>query len=670
MKEGFDERLREERREYRLSRMDAEAVLRRVRGLPKGEREAVEEKLRRIAALARSLGQDFDLKLEPGEEWRYDFETNTIQVPLSEVREKPAEYLLACAIHEAGHRRISRATDRWFFRRESRRLLFNGVEDPRANNWMMREYAGVREHYFLPFYKETLPSDPASPLLWSFPFLLPHVQFVIGLIHRWAHGEDHPLIAGDDEAIRALIEALGDRGDPRMLPAEVLGELERRAKVDEKVREALEKAWPIAREIWKILPESDNPNEREIWEAAQEAARRIREELWPIYEELLEEAIALVEEGLRRGTIRIDEEGLPGGLSVEDLPEWARELVEGASRSERIEDLPPEESSRLARALVEAASKRVADVLEPRVERPDLERTREVSGEGEFDIPELVLEPPPSRLESFVAWEAERVRAEQEFRRYARRTASPYGRYLAEVAGLVDELAGFLEAILKPNLCARKEGFFRSGTSIHIPKYLQERGSGSPDRAIFLRRTKPAKRDYRFSLLLDESGSMRDGRKDFNAICAVVLFLEVLERLRIDFEIAGFHSTHLVHKEFGRGLSASDKEELIAEIERMMGGGATHDVEAIELALDRMKQEPAREKFILVVTDGMGNGPGSMPEAIARAEEEGVHLVGIGVGEGTGYVREQYEDHMVVNDVGDLPVALAAKLERLILFGV
>ena len=93
-------------------------------------------------------------------------------------------------------------------------------------------------------------------------------------------------------------------------------------------------------------------------------------------------------------------------------------------------------------------------------------------------------------------------------------------------------------------------------------------------------------------------------------------------------------------------------------------------MEAIHLALNRIGEEPAEEKVIPVITDGAGNGPGSMPEAIARAQAEEVRLIGIGVGEGTEYVKEQYDEYMLVGDIRDLPTALAAKLEQILIVSV
>ena len=238
---------------------------------------------------------------------------------------------------------------------------------------------------------------------------------------------------------------------------------------------------------------------------------------------------------------------------------------------------------------------------------------------------------------------------------------------LDEVAPLIEEMAGFLESVFQPDTAPRKAGYFHTGTSIHVPRLMQRRGSGSPQRDVFLRRIVPSRRDYRFSLLLDESGSMRQNGRAERAICTTVLFAEVLERLRIPFEVAGFHSAQIVHKTYQEQLGEPQKTHLVQEIHRAMGGGSTHDVKAVKEALDRMEEEAGSERFILVVTDGAGNGPGKMSEAIDRALAGGVRLVGIGVGEGVEHVKRQYTEHVTVDRVRDLPTAVANRLEKLLL---
>jgi hypothetical protein len=621
-----DQQLREARLAYYNSQMNADTIWDKAERsgelgqLSQSEKEMLRERLRRVAAIAQSLGGDFTLKVAPGRNWAYDFETNTVTVPYYELLIEPEDVVLASAIHEAAHRDISRVIDYSVFELESRRALWNAIEDPRVNNWMIRKYAGVRKAFMEPLYEHIFPSDPSDPRWQDFKFKLPHIQFLAGIIYYWAHGEDLSLIT-----------------DPRVL-------------------EALDKTREDVQRIYNILPQDLNPNEREIRNAAREVDELIREKIYPVYQELVQESIEKVEDMLAEGV----------------------QVQSGAGQSEAgSTGLSPQELSEKARDMVEQASKEIADALGDKIDRPDLQSARkhaqDVKGTKEIGEPagqetdqEGTEETALSGIEGLVGRIREQLAKQREFESARDRYATPYSKYLREVIPQVEELAGYLEQILEPDVRSKREGYFWTGSQISIPRIIQSQGSGIllPP---FTRRTRPVHRSYKFSLLLDESGSMAEEKKAFNLKCATVLFMEVLERLKIDYEVAGFHSTHIVHKAFGEELDFNSKDERMQEIEGAIGGGMTHDVEAINMALDRMAEQSGAEKVIIVITDGEGNGPGIMSQAIERARREGVYLIGVGVGQGTEYVKQQYDLYVQVDNINDLPSAIAKIIEEMIL---
>lgn len=620
-----DYRQRMARLAYYKSQMEAETIWEEVeregslRDLSLKEKEILKVKLQRIEAVVRSLGKDFNLKIAPGREWAYDFETNTVTLPYHEVLSNPEIILIASSIHEAGHRQISRVIDKTVFEKESKRALWNAIEDPRVNNWMMKEYMGVKQSFMKPLYEDIFPTDPRDRRWQNFEYQLPHMQFLLGVIYYWAHGEEHPLIK------------------------------------DPKVLEALAKTREDVQAIYNILPAGSNPNERQIREAAKRVHELIEEKIYPIYQELVEESVKKVEEMLASGEYSVGVGGVPmGGLSPEELSENARELVE-------------------------KASKKLADVLESKVDRPDLQQARKYvrdihqSQKGRREPSqrtggEAQAGEEGEGIEELIGRIRDHMERQREFEQARERYATPYSRYLREVMSQIEELAGYLEPILEPDVRSKKQGYYWSGSQISIPRIIQSEGSDTllPP---FMKRVKPEQRSYVFSLVLDESGSMAEGIKDFNLKCATVLFMEVLERLKIDYEVAGFHTTHIVHKEFGEKLDFQDKDEKMLEIEGAIGGGATHDVEAVNRALERMREQTGDMKVIIVITDGEGNGPGDMSQAIERANQEGVYLIGVGVGEGTEYVKHQYDLYVQVEDVTKLPSAIAQLIEEIIILG-
>jgi cobalamin biosynthesis protein CobT len=67
---------------------------------------------------------------------------------------------------------------------------------------------------------------------------------------------------------------------------------------------------------------------------------------------------------------------------------------------------------------------------------------------------------------------------------------------------------------------------------------------------IFTRKVFRQHKDYKVTLLVDESGSMTSDNKNFYATLGCVLMAEVLAGSNIDFEIIGFNGTIRVYKKF------------------------------------------------------------------------------------------------------------------------
>jgi midasin len=65
-----------------------------------------------------------------------------------------------------------------------------------------------------------------------------------------------------------------------------------------------------------------------------------------------------------------------------------------------------------------------------------------------------------------------------------------------------------LRLILEPTLATRLSGDYRAGKRIHMRRVINYIASGFRKDKIWLRRTKPAKRDYQIMLMIDNSSSM------------------------------------------------------------------------------------------------------------------------------------------------------------------
>ncbi|TDH69545.1 hypothetical protein CCR75_002271 [Bremia lactucae] len=99
-----------------------------------------------------------------------------------------------------------------------------------------------------------------------------------------------------------------------------------------------------------------------------------------------------------------------------------------------------------------------------------------------------------------------------------------WAKYTALTAGASQRLCEQLRLILEPMLRAKLEGDFRTGKRINMRKVIPYIASQFRKDKIWLRRTRPSKRQYQVMLAIDDSESMADN-------CAGRLALEALATL-------------------------------------------------------------------------------------------------------------------------------------------
>lgn len=202
------------------------------------------------------------------------------------------------------------------------------------------------------------------------------------------------------------------------------------------------------------------------------------------------------------------------------------------------------------------------------------------------------------------------------------------------------------------------------------------------------------------SIVVDLSGSM-SGRKVEIAMAGAYAVSSVLQKLNIPHEVIGFttkydpelvqdcrddydktgieyarvEAIHMpVLKEFGERLGAEQLKRMTVAASSMIGMGSNIDGESILIAAARLKRQKEPGKFMIVLSDGNPAGSGwsgpmalrqHLKQATQEIEASGIKLVGIGIQDRsvTGY----YKNHVVVNSVEELPKAMVAQLQKIIL---
>ncbi|KAG1698288.1 hypothetical protein DVH05_015277 [Phytophthora capsici] len=171
--------------------------------------------------------------------------------------------------------------------------------------------------------------------------------------------------------------------------------------------------------------------------------------------------------------------------------------------------------------------------LPSRLRDLDLTNTMQDQDEGDDDVETRavkLLSPDEvaalrDELDSFIAnWSSQ---SEQE------RGADLWAKYTALTAGASQRLCEQLRLVLEPMLRAKLEGDFRTGKRINMRKVIPYIASQFRKDKIWLRRTRPSKRQYQVMLAIDDSESMADNHAGRLALEALATLCKGMTQLEV-----------------------------------------------------------------------------------------------------------------------------------------
>ena len=196
-----------------------------------------------------------------------------------------------------------------------------------------------------------------------------------------------------------------------------------------------------------------------------------------------------------------------------------------------------------------------------------------------------------------------------------------------------------------------------------VPSALEMRHGMRPTRPDYTTTKRPDV-TLAAAIMTDESGSMR-GALQKNAAIAQMALSEALDSLKVPTFIGGFEGgTVDVFKDWHQ--SHLEAKGRVAQV-RAAGGTPTAD--GIQMGLRALSERDERVRVLFVITDGHPNSR-DLPviaHQLRLAKENGVAIVGVGIGSGTYAVKTVFPDHHVcVNKVKDLPDALMNTLRALV----
>lgn len=570
-----------------------------------------------LQALGRALAGRADLTFEfgqPGCGWFFDPRRGAIVGDrLDAARPGRCSVLVA---HEASHAAVTRYL-LWNIQAHFG-LLLNVLEDCRIETWLMMRAPGLGEP-LTQFNEEQL--QLASLRCSQSP--LSH-QFGLGAIYEWFHG---CLPGGLDPRVRAALEETADA---------------RRAYVgfQPPVRHNL--TCEVARRYQQSglagklsrADAADQPSffEQEVRLQAYAALQMAGTEIWPVYWRL----------------VQVDSrEGRLAGATSRMLCERTKPLLLPA---------PPAPGNPAFRLSFD--HKDISWTLRPRSPKPltgtlALLEALEAAG---------AHVPPGAGASKEAPFSYESARR--------------------QVAPAVERLRGELERRLRPARQPLWRSGFPTGGRLDLSRVMAFEADPRHSTGFWQRPCRPSKPDPAILLLIDLSGSMRESGKIQNAFRGAVLLAETLAPLRIRFAIHGFQDELIRFKDFSTPLNPCTTrllEEMPLEVFNRRSGGHNvaeynDDAACLRQAVEELLTEPGPERFLLVLSDGLPAGrSGAAPSAQTLREtvrwitsETPIHLLGLGLGDGTECVEDFYPNAHVNIPVRDFPAALLDLLDSIL----
>lgn len=276
-----------------------------------------------------------------------------------------------------------------------------------------------------------------------------------------------------------------------------------------------------------------------------------------------------------------------------------------------------------------------------------------------------------TKQDTFEAWEDK-----------SRRGFSTYEEFKKQTHGVVAVLKNKLNRLLMSRKRSRWEGGKRNG--VINPATLHMAVQGTSDK-LYRHRREGARINTAVSILVDLSGSMGGG-KIRKATETAVLLAETLNLTNIPFEILGFSGDHRHSREgsrFGFDRYGSldmfyfklFSENLSQKVKRRIGSmtnlAQNYDGESVRFAANRLLRRPERKKVLFVLSDGEPCAryckksilSPHLKQVCSELEKvKDFYLCAFGIE--TDAPKNFYKNHVVVNDLNELPKTLMESLYR------
>jgi midasin len=175
----------------------------------------------------------------------------------------------------------------------------------------------------------------------------------------------------------------------------------------------------------------------------------------------------------------------------------------------------------------------------------------------------------------------------------------------AETNSLSRRLCEKLRLVMEPLVASKLRGDYRTGKRINMKRVIGYIASGYRKDKIWLRRTKPGKRDYRVLLAVDDSESMRNGAGDM-ALVAMATLANGMSQLEIgELGIASFGEEMRLLHPFHAPFTSSSGADVISNFTFNDKRTRTADcVESAMAALAAQSNSSSSMQLVFIISDG------------------------------------------------------------------
>lgn len=469
----------------------------------------------------------------------------------------------------------------------------------------------------------------------------------------------------------------------------------------------------------QTLEETKNSGQKETLEKTKSDTNQIEEALKSLDEEFQKELESILKDALEEQGKKRGKKNQESGDIGEPLKDLAQEPVGKEKKEntplkksgEEIDEDIPIPMNVLNQKLIEALEK-AYNKLPDNLKEALKEKAKKVLEKLEDEFvrnlsPELIknqgethreyeerIEKEKEEIQTKKALIREKQKINEELKEIERHQAAihasreVYDKFYEELRSLDEKLYRELAEIFTPNI-KRTVKLKSDGSKINLPavfRWESGRGGGAQkiDNKIFETVHLPEKKDYVFTLLNDLSGSMQQFDKYIEDFKAKIIFAEVLNRLGVKNEILGFQNQVITFKTFDEELNDDIRKKmsgmLLEVVNKNPGGNnradSNFDGPCLLEASRGLAVQPGKEKFLIVISDGMPTGPRTMDKNPLKYLAEAVEtiikntdqkLIGLGLGVGTEHVKDFYPTSFPNISINELSEILADILQDIIL---